>query len=373
MISAGENLQRVTVLAPVAAVVARLEASVSPVTASDVPVEVAVGATPAADIVVTADLPPQISAQQDGWAVAAEQTADASAYAPVTLNPPPLWVNAAELMPGATDAVLPADAVSIAGTAAEIHVAAVKGEGVLPARFDAAKGAVLRKAGERVRFLDAALLRALGIEKIPVRLPRVKIISVSHRESRADFITPVIAGAVHAAGGKPEVAAGAALEAALSGPHCDAIITIGGTGTGKNDVAVKSLARIGKVETHGIGISPGQTAAIGSIEGCPVLMLPGRLDAALAGFLVVGRKLLMRLAGALDSESGVPVPLVKKITSTIGLTEVVFVKRVAGGIEPLGGGVFSLQAMALADGWVLVPAESEGFPPGTAVEMRSLP
>lgn len=368
-----DTSQRITVLTPLSAVLSRLDALVSPVAAVNVDPDGAVGKTLAVDIIASADLPPRAVALYDGWAVVSEQTADASAYAPVTLKPAPVWVNAAELMPEAADAVLPADAVSITGTTGETHAPATSGEGVLPARFDVAKGTVLRKAGERVRPVDAALLRALGVETIAVRAPRVKIFSVSLCEASIDTIGPIIADAVRAAGCEPKVSPAATLEAAFSNPDCDAIITIGGTGSGKNDVAVKSLTRIGKVEVHGIGISPGQTAAFGSVNGCSVLMLPGRLDAALAGFLVVGRQSMARLTGASKSETGFPITLAKKITSTIGLAEVVFVRRVSGGIEPLGSGVFPLQVMMQADGWVLMPAESEGLPAGATVEMRSLP
>ena len=48
----------------------------------------------------------------DGWAVRAEQVADAGPYAPVRLDPAPAWVDAGGAMPAGTDAVLPPDAVT---------------------------------------------------------------------------------------------------------------------------------------------------------------------------------------------------------------------------------------------------------------------
>jgi molybdopterin biosynthesis enzyme len=102
-------------------------------------------------------------------------------------------------------------------------------------------------------------------------------------------------------------------------------------------------------------------------------MLPARLDAALAAFLIVGEALLRRLTGALTSEPAMPVRLARKINSTIGLAEVVPVRRVADGVEPLASGYWPAQALTRADGWVLVPPESEGFPAGTALEMRAFP
>jgi len=49
------------------------------------------------------------------------------------------------------------------------------------------------------------------------------------------------------------------------------------------------------------------------------------------------------------------------------------VRRVADGVEPLASGYWPVQALTRADGWVLVPPESEGFPAGTVLEMRAFP
>jgi molybdopterin biosynthesis enzyme len=133
------------------------------------------------------------------------------------------------------------------------------------------------------------------------------------------------------------------------------------------------LARMGEVHIHGFGIAPGENAALGTVKGHPVLMLPARLDAALAAFLIVGEALLRRLTGALTSGPAMPVRLTRKINSTIGLAEVVPVRCVADGVEPLASGYWPAQALTRADGWVLVPPDSEGFAAGTQLEMRAFP
>ncbi|MBY0531687.1 MAG: molybdopterin-binding protein [Xanthobacteraceae bacterium] len=373
MTSSAETVQRLTILTPVAEILSRLDTLVSPATVKNIAPDAGIGATYAADVIAPADFPQHATAMQDGWAVASEQIVDAGSYAPAILVSPPQWVEAGQRMPAGTDAILPVDAVTATDSNAEVHAPAAPGEGVVAAGNEAAKGTALRKAGARVRPVDAAILRALGIEAIPVRVPRVKIVVLSVRDARADFIAPVIANAVRANGGAPEIAYESALEAALSRLDNEAVITIGGTGSGRNDHAVKSLARIGKLEVHGFGISPGQTAALGSVDSCPVLMLPGRLDAALAVFLVAGRRLMNRLNGLNENETELPLPLTKKVASTIGLAEIVFVRRVSGGIEPLGVSSFPAQALLQADGWILIPAESEGVAAGSVVAMRNLP
>ncbi|MEX0590213.1 MAG: molybdopterin-binding protein [Xanthobacteraceae bacterium] len=369
-----EALQRISRLAPLSELMARLVDLAQPVPPKEVEPAAAVGATLAADVAATVSFPASAIAMRDGWAMTADLISDAGPYSPAPLSPQPDWVETGERMPAGTDAVLPLDAVTVTTSGAEAHASAIPGEGVLPAGADVAKGAVLRRAGERLRPSDVAILRAARIENVSARAPRVKIFCASvATRSNADTISSILARAIEAAGGIAEVAQAASLESALLDRACDAIVTIGGTGTGRRDASVKTLARVGKVEIHGFGIAPGETAALGSANSRPVLMLPGRLDASIAIFLAVGCQLVARLAGRGDDEPVIPVTLAKKITSTVGLAEVVLVRRAERGVEPLASGFFPWNALARADGWILVPPESEGFAEGAAVEMRLLP
>jgi len=101
-----------------------------------------------------------------------------------------------------------------------------------------------------------------------------------------------------------------------------------------------------------------------------VLLLPGRLDAALAVWLLIGRHLLARLTGCNEPEPTIKASLARKIASPLGLVEMVPVRVRAGSAEPIGSGYVPLSALAQANGWVSVPAESEGYPPGAEVVIR---
>jgi molybdopterin biosynthesis enzyme len=164
-----------------------------------------------------------------------------------------------------------------------------------------------------------------------------------------------------------------ALEAALTDDGEDAIVAIGGTGSGAGDKSVRTLARVGHVAFHGIGITPGETTALGFSGPRPVLLLPGRIDAALAGWLTVGRRMLARLAFRLIEEQPFTAELARKIASPLGLAEVIPVRRRLGRVEPCATGYLPMQALARAEGWVLVPADSEGYPAGTRVVVRPWP
>ena len=148
---------------------------------------------------------------------------------------------------------------------------------------------------------------------------------------------------------------------------------VGGSGTGRRDRSVHELARRGKVEFHGVGLAPGEAAAFGMIGNRPVLIVPGRLDAALAVWLTLGRCMLLQLTGCKENEPSMSGILAQKITSTLGLAELVPVARRGEQLKPLAVGYLPLRVLASAEGYVLVPADSEGFPAGATVEMRPLP
>jgi molybdopterin biosynthesis enzyme len=366
-------------LAPLREVLSGIDALARAVEPRAVEVSAAAGRVLASDVAVDAPLPPTAVALHDGWAVRSELVADAGPYAPVALTPPPTFVEVGAPLPPDADAVLPPDAVTIRGGVAEATAAAVPGEGVLAAGADAAAGQILRRAGERLRAVDVAVLRAAGVPRVAVRAPRLILVTANlFIDAVDDTVGPLLARAIEADGGAADIVRiapdGPPLEQALQdSQHADAAVIVGGTGAGRHDMSVRTLARLGKVEMHGVGLVPGGTAALGSIGARPVLVLPGRLDAALAIWLVLGRHLLMRLAGRTDAEAGTPVRLARKIASTVGLAEVVLVRRCDGGVEPIAAGCFPLHALARADGWVLVAPEREGFPPGATVDMHALP
>jgi molybdopterin molybdotransferase len=66
-------------------------------------------------------------------------------------------------------------------------------------------------------------------------------------------------------------------------------------------------------------------------------------------------------------------PLKRKVTSTIGLSEVIPVNCAGGMAEPLASGYLSFTVLARSDGWIVIPADSEGFAAGTPVAIYPWP
>jgi molybdopterin molybdotransferase len=367
-----EPPQRISRLAPLGHVEAHIDAIAAPVALQAVDLGAAFGRVLAEDVTARAPIPVAPVALNDGWAVRSDLVLDAGSYAPVPLVPAPTWVEVGEPLPAAADTVLPPDAVVTTSGVAEAHAGATAGDGVVAAGADADARTPLRRAGTRLRALDIAVLRAASVGQVSVRVPRVRIVATAKSDT-GDFVGPLIARAIERAGGEAQLDGRCTLEETLRAPSADAVVAIGGTGASRSDTSIKTLARVGRLDLHGVGIRPGETAALGTAGSHPVLLLPGRLDAALAAWLVIGSRLLARLTATGEAEPASPARLARKVTSTVGLAEVVPVAHGPDGVEPLASGYLPLQVLARADGWILVPPESEGFPAGAMVEVRSFP
>jgi molybdopterin biosynthesis enzyme len=364
------DAQRISRLTPLSDVLASFDLSIGPVAPRQETLAKAVELTLAADAVIAEGRPKIALALRDGYAVRSDTTLDASSYAPAPLDAA-VRVDTGDAMPEGTDAVAMLDAVQIRDGKAEALAPTAPGDGVLLPDTDTTAHLKMRLAGARLRHIDIALLGMLGIERVMVRQPRVRIVCAGSSD--------IIRGAASLVGLAIESESGIAvtdhveLEAALTDDGEDAVVVIGGTGSGTNDRSVKTLARVGHVQFHGIGITPGETTALGFAGSRPVLLLPGRIDAALAGWLTIGRRMLARLAFRLIEDQPFTAELARKIASPLGLAEVIPVRRRLGRVEPCAQGYLSMQALARAEGWLLVPADSEGYAAGTRVVVRPWP
>lgn len=372
--AASEAIQTISRLTPLADVLVVVDAEVKPVTQRTIDVSAVAGRTLATDALAPAR-PASALALQDGWAISADETLGAGGYAPLPLMRTPSQVEAGQAMPAGTDSVAPIDAVKVFDGRAEALLAVNTGDGVLAAGVDSDSTIPLRQAGERLRVTDLAAFSAVGIARITVREPRIHVLSV-RSSGIISAAARLVAADIERRGGSARLdESGHGLDVAMAAESADAIVAIGGTGSGRNDSSVQTLAREGRLAVHGMALTPGETAALGFVGARPVLLLPGRLDAALSVWLVVGRRLLDRLAAAKSSENepAETLPLGRKVSSTVGLAEVVPVRRNAGEAEPLATKYLPLSSLARSDGWILVPADSEGYARGASVQIRPWP
>ncbi|MCF8478527.1 MAG: molybdopterin-binding protein, partial [Pseudolabrys sp.] len=339
--AASETIQMIARLTPLADVQAMVDLRVKPITPRSLDVAAAAGRTLATDAMAAAR-PSAALALIDGWALAADLTLGAGGYAPVALPHPPQRIETGQPLPPDTDSVAPFDAVKVSGGQAEALVTINPGDGVLPQGGDSDPAIPLRRAGERLRMTDLAAFAAVGLSRVTVREPRIRVLPL-RGSGIVIAAARLVAGDIDRRGGAVKLDdAGRDLGTVLAAENTDAFVVIGGTGSGRNDGGVLTMARDCEMALHGIALTPGETAAFGFAGPRPVLLLPGRLDATLAVWLTVGRRVLERLAGTLktatltrDRETAEVLPLARKVTSTVGLAEVVPVRRLEDTVEPL--------------------------------------
>jgi len=358
-------------LTPLDVALAALLEQIQPVTPVEVPVAEALGWV-AAEMPALKAHPPRDTAVSDGWALHARDLVGASSYSPLPLSTPPVWVNAGDPMANGCDCVLDADCVDQSGPLFQALAEARPGQGVCRMGGDIAEGTTFTDfaTGRRIRPLDLVIARAAGLDRLKVRRPRLRLIDIP--ASSAEAVTAsLIAENARAAGAEVvciEAASRdeAAVASALDGGVCDLLVTIGGSGGGRNDATITALASRGKVLAHGIALQPGRTVATGKVGNVAVIALPGAPDAALAAWWTLALPLLDRLSG-LWPRSRLTLPLARKIASSVGIAEVVLLEQVEEAWFPIAVGDFSLLTMARADAWLLVPGPSEGFAAGTPV------
>jgi molybdopterin molybdotransferase len=357
--------------------VAYVDAAVRRLAAEPVPLRAAAGRVLVEDIRAAAPIPPEDHAALDGFAVRAETTLGAGPYNPLDL--PLVTVAAGGALPAGADAVIPLVAAEPDGLG---HIAVVEpvapGGNVERHGAVAAAGAVLAAAGTRLAFRDVGLLAAAGIEAVPaIRRPHVQILLVGPPARHVDSNGPMLRAAVERDGGivaeiAPPPRAQSSLAAAFAAAAGDLVLTVGGTGPGREDHAAAALAEIGEILFHGVTLCPGETAGLGHTgKGVPVVLLPGMPAACLWSYELFAGRAIRRLGGrdpALPYRSR-QLAVARKLVSAIGMTEICPVRLgPADTIEPLPSfAEIGLRAASSAAGFVIIPEAREGYPPGALV------
>ena len=221
-------------------------------------------------------------------------------------------------LPDGADAVVPIENVRLENGAVHVAEAAPPGDCVIPAGSDMRAGELLLQRGRRIGPNELAVLATLGIARVPVyRRPHVAVCSSGDelvdveatpgRGQIRDSNRWAVAGALEALGTQVRHLPtarddGRSLETILREglATCDAVVLTGGSSVGERDLTPRIVAKLGRpgVLVHGLRIRPGKPALLASIEGKPVLGLPGNPASALLVLQNVGAPILARLSGA---------------------------------------------------------------------------
>lgn len=358
-------------LTPLDAALTALLEGLRPVPPAALPPEEALRCI-AAEMQPLAAHPSHDIAAADGFALRARDLVGASSYSPLPLAKVPVWVEAGDAIPNGCDCVLDSDSVDASGPVPQVVAEAIPGQGVRRAGADIGAGSTVVEAGRRVVARDLLIARAADITRLQVRRPRLRIVNVPGGTVTADWI----AASARAAGADVASLTAAArdaasIAAAIDVRACDLLVIVGGSGVGRTDACVTALAERGTIFAHGIAMQPGRTAAVGRIDVTPAVVLPGAPDQAFAVWWTLVMPVLDRLSGRRPRKT-LNLPLARKIASLVGIAEMVLLERKQGTWVTLAAGELSLDAIARAEAWLVVPGGSEGYAAGADVDAYML-
>jgi molybdopterin molybdotransferase len=387
----------------VAAVWEWIDRNAMRLSAEGVPLETATGRVLARDIVAALDVPAFDRAAMDGYALRGNETSGASEYNPLAFpvvgevlpgRPFDGEIEAGasiRIMTGApvpegVDAVVPAEYATESAGRIEITRPVAPGQHVASRGEDVATGSTVLEAGRRMRPQDAGLVASLGQPKVSVvRQPRVRIL-VTGNEVIApgepkdlyqiyDANSYVLRGLVARDGGLLEEFArlrddASTIRAALARPGADVILVSGGSSVGSEDHAPSLVAELGELAIHGVAMRPSSPAGAGRIGDALVFLVPGNPVSCLCAYDFFAGRAIRLLGGrsAAWPHRTRTCKVARKIVSVVGRVDYCRVRIVDGAAEPLAlAGASILSSTTRADGFVIVPGESEGHAPGSEV------
>ena len=159
--------------------------------------------------------------------------------------------------------------------------------------------------------------------------------------------------------------------------RADMVVVNAGSSAGSADYTAEAIAGLGEVIHHGINIKPGKPVILGWANNTPVLGIPGYPVSAFITFSIFARIVVCALQGR-----ELPVPelmhawLSRQVASPLGQEEFLRVKLGKVGenliATPVSRGAGVLMSLVRADGFVRIPAMSEGLGAGTEVEVELL-
>jgi len=375
----------------------------------DLPVADCLGLVLAADLRSPVFLPPFDNSAMDGYAVRAADLRGASAERPVELpvagDIPAGRTDVVRLAEGTTlrimtGAPLPADADGV--VAVELTDGGVQrvrvfteiepGNHLRRRGEDVVAGDVVLPAGSVLNPARLGLAAAVGAATLPVRRPRVVVLSTGSELVEAgqplengqiyESNGILLAASVRAIGGVAEVlrfvpddveAFHATLAEKL--PGADLLVTSGGVSAGAYEVVKDALTGQG-VEFVRVAMQPGGPQGAGRYLGVAVATLPGNpVSAALSFELFLRPALLAAMGHQQTNRPQVTARLAKGVSTPLGRRQYRRARYDAatGLVEVVGGpGSHLLASLAAANCLLVVPEEASELADGAEVTVLLL-
>jgi putative molybdopterin biosynthesis protein len=375
-----------------------------PLPAETVKVTDSLGRITAEAVIANISSPFYHSSAMDGYAVKFPDTFGASERAPICLSigKQAISVDTGDPIPDGFNAVIMIEDVQIRKEGGEQDEACI--EIIAPATpwqhirvigDDIVATELVVPESHKIRPVDIGAMLASGHTELPVRKrPRVVIVptgseivepgSSLKKGDIIEFNSRMLGGLVSEWGGdpmrfsivpdSPDKIKTSLMEAVDAG---DIVIIHAGSSAGSEDYSAAAIREMGEIILHGIGIKPGKPLILGWVGGKPVLGIPGYPVSAYITFTLFVKPLVYKLQGLeLEEPDTMDAVLSRQVASGLGQEEFVRVKIGKVGdryiATPITRGAGVLMSLVRADGFIRVPAMSEGIGSGTEVRVELL-
>jgi len=365
----------------------------------------ALGRVAAKDLTAQKDVPPFNRSAVDGYAVRAKDTVNASVFNPKTLRltrsvevgtgeAKPIWTG--NQLPKGADAVAMLEHTKRVDGEIEVFKAVTPGENVSRKGEDVRRGEVAVRSGTRLKPQHLGLLASLGYTHVPVvKKPRVAVLATG--DELVELGKPlgdgqvtesnrlIISGLCTELGAEP-ISLGISRddveeirEKIREGlEKADVVVTTGGTSVGHKDLVPQAINGMGSpgMVVHGVAMQPGMPTGLAVLGGKPVFVLSGNPVAAMIGFEVFVRPLILEMLGVKDElRPRLKARLTRRVSGSLGKRVFlrVLVSEVEGEFlaEPVrvrGSGIIT--TMTKANGYVVIPESREGLEEGEVVTVH---
>lgn len=362
------------------------------------------GRIAADDIYIKENVPNFRRSSVDGYAVKANETFGASESMPAFFtikgevrmgenvtyqlqNGEAVYVPTGGMLPEGSDTMVMIEHCEVNGELLNIYRQSPPNENVIQIAEDMTEGRILIKKNAKLRAQEIGALASQGIRSVQVfRKPIVGYLSTGDeivpyenedtaigeiRDSNALTIGTLTEqwGHTYLYGGiiaddetELKFQAGEWLE------KVDCLIISGGSSVGTKDYSVSVIDSLGDpgVFIHGIAVKPGKPTIVASVDGKPVIGLPGHPASAMIIYTLFGRKILSKLSG--EKEKGMKyfteAISTKRLPSVAGRTDYIRVKlsEVNGTLyaDPVHGKSSLLSTLVESDGILEIPSAKEG-------------